>query len=176
MRADADGVQQREEVRLFDDAGAVLADLDLDEHRHGNALLRKDGLRRFHLTRRVHAKRDLHALLRQRRDAAELRLADDLICNKNVVQSGRRHCFGLADFRHGDTAGAGGKLHLRNLRALVRLRVRAEGHAVRVRVGLHVLQVFRQPLPVDEQRRGVEFYVSHRKNLLWSLFPSIRSI
>ena len=154
-RADADGVQQREEVRLFDDAGAVLADLDLDEHRHGNALLRKDGLRRFHLTRRVHAKRDLHALLRQRRDAAELR---------------------LADFRHGDTAGAGGKLHLRNLRALVRLRVRAEGHAVRVRVGLHVLQVFRQPLPVDEQRRGVEFYVSHRKNLLWSLFPSIRSI
>ena len=176
MRTGADAIQQREEIGFFDDAGAVLADLDLDEHRHGNALLRKDGLRCRHLTGRVHAERELHAPLRQRRDAAELRLADDLICNKNVVQSGRRHCFGFADFRHGDTAGPGGELHLRNLRALVRLRVRAEGHAVRVRVGLHVLQVFRQPLPVDEQRRGVEFYVSHRKNLLWSLFPSIRSI
>lgn len=118
----------------------------------------------------------LHAPLRQRRDAAELRLADDLIRNEEIVQPRLGHGFGFADFRHGDTAGPSGELHLRNLRALVRLRVRAEGHTVRVRVGLHVLQVFRQPLPVDEQCRGVEFYVSHRKNLLWSLFPSIRSI
>ena len=169
MRAVRDHVEQAPKIRLLNDAGAVLADLDLYKNRNGHVFRRKDPLRLRHLTRRIHAEGDTDAALYQRRDAPQLRLPHDLVCDKDVPQAVFRHHLGLAGLCHRNAAGALPELHLGDLGRFVRLCVRTELHAVFLGVALHVRQIFHQPLPVDQQSGRVQFQKLHCSRLLFAV-------
>ena len=90
------------------------------------------------------------------REPRELRGADDLVGDEHVAHAGGDERLRLADLLAADADGAALELRERDLRALVRLRVRAQrdaGAAHRVR---HQVEVALERVEVDDERRGVD--------------------
>ena len=162
MGAAFDGIQKRQEIRFLDDARAVFTDLDFNEDRNADAGFRKNTLGSFHLTGRVHAEGNRHAVFCKLRNPAQLQIAHDFVGDEDIVDAVLRHDLRLAGFCHGNAARARFQLHLRNLGAFVRFRVRAKRRAVFVCIALHVGKVPQQAGFVDQQRRGVQFGVFHK--------------
>ena len=165
VRAGAESIEKGQEIRLFDDTGAVLPDLDLDQDGDAYVLRGKDLLGLRHLAGRIDAEGDRYAARGQRGDAPQLLLADDLIGDKDILQAVFHQDLRLAGLCSSDAAGALLQLQLGDGGHFMRFGVRAELHAIAVGIALHVREIFQQPLPVDEQGRRIELIELHDGSL-----------
>ena len=122
------------------DAAAALAHIHLHQHVDLHARLRH-GLGQLHQVGRVvHA----HGHARRARQPGQQRVlggAHHLIADQDVAHAGRHEGHGLAHLLAADAARAQRQLAQRDLRALVRLGMRAQRHAMAVGPVLHGAQV-----------------------------------
>ena len=90
------------------------------------------------------------------REACQLPLADDRIADQDVVDAGVGHDLGLAELRHLHAGRAGLELDARDLRQLVRLRVRPQRDARSPRPSAAIaLDVGPHDVEVDDDLRRV---------------------
>ena len=133
------------------DAAAPLADIDLDEHIDRAAR----GLHRARQTidaeRRINRDREVHAV-RQRGNAREAVFGDHLVADEDVGDALRRERLGFRGLLHAHADRAGGHLQARDLRALVRLRVRPQPQAAFTREPGHARDVALHRVEIDHER------------------------
>ncbi len=150
-----DHLRDRHGRRARRGAAAMRADVDLDEDvdRHtGGPRRRADVPDGSGIVGE-------HADLRPRRhrcEARELPLADDLVGDEHVANAGGDEGLGLADFLAADADRAALDLGMRDVRALVRLRVRAQRNAGAAHGVRHQVEVALERVQVDDERRGVD--------------------
>ena len=87
---------------------------------------------------------------------ADLDRSHDLVGDQDVANARGGHHLGLAQLRARDADRAGGDLHPRNLRRLVRLRMRPPRDAMRAAGGDDPRDVGLHDVEIDQQRRGVQ--------------------
>ena len=141
------------------DAAAMKADVHLDQH---------VDLALVHAHQARPAPRDIEVVDDEREPRAIEELEDaggvgrvDRVGKPDVVDAGRGEDFGLAELRAADADRAARDLHAREVRRLVRLGVRPEADAPRVRRRLHAVDVLLEARLVDEDRRGAEVAELH---------------
>ena len=100
----------------------------------------------------VEAQRD-RGILCQRREAAQLALADDLVAHQHVLHAAAHQRLGLADLLHALPDRALRDLPERNGCALMRLGVRSHADAGRPRELRHLGDVAVERIEVDDERR-----------------------
>ena len=150
-----DGLRDSHRRRARRDAAAIRADIDLDQYGDADAC----GTRRGTDTGdggNVVGQHGHRGLLRHCREARELRRSDDLVGDEHVPDAGGDERLRLADLLATDADGAALELRERDLRALVRLAVRAQRDTRAAhRVG-HQVEVALERVEVDDQRRSVD--------------------
>ena len=98
----------------------------------------------------------IFAFLASRGEACELLLADDLVGDEHVANAGGDERLGLADLLAADADRAALDLRVRDVRALVRLRVRAQRDAAAAHGVGHQVEVALERVEVDDERRRVD--------------------
>ena len=151
--------------RVGIDAAAMKADVNF--HEHIELPFRGDHRgrpRRGHVAV-VHDDREANPAIEQRNDARGVG-GIDRIGQPDVGNTRLGEHFSLAELRAAHASRAGVELHLRNGRALVRLRVRSQTHARARRERLHRGDVVLETRAIDEDsgsRDGGEIHVGSEK-------------
>ena len=145
----------RSRRRTGRDTASVRADVDLDQYRDRHAGGDRGGADLADDVRIVGEHGD-RGLLRHGGEARELRRADDLVGDEHVAYAGGDEGFGFADLLAADADGAALDLRERDVRAFVRLAVRAQrdgGAADRIR---HQVEIALERVEIDDERRRVD--------------------
>src|SRR5690349_8534984 len=162
-RGVGDALRELARRRARRDAAALHADVDLDHRLHLDAEVPGHPRRGVDLLGRVEAQ--THSSVgRERREAAELRLANDLVAHQHVPHAGLHQRLGLAHLLAALPDRAGGDLLQRDRRTFVRLRVRAQPDAALAREVRHLADVALEGAELDDERRRVDF-VDRRADL-----------
>ncbi len=154
-RGTRDRLRERHRRRARRDAAAMRADVDLHVDVQRAPGQRGGGREVRDHARVVHEDADGRRL-RERREARDLRRRHDLVGDEHVGDAGRDERRGFVHLLATDADGAPRDLCLRDVDALVRLRVRAQREARAVhRVG-HEVEVVLERVEVDDQGRCVD--------------------
>ncbi len=150
-----DDLRERHRGRSRRDAAAIHADLDLDQHVERRARCFRRCTEMADVRRVV----DQHAnrrFVRHRREPRELRRADDLVGDEHVADARCHERFGFPYLLAADADRPALDLLLRDVGALVRLRVRTERDAGAARRMGHQVEVALEGIEVDHERGGVD--------------------
>jgi hypothetical protein len=109
------------------DTASIRTDIDFDKHVERDAEIARGGAKCFHIFRVIDAYGDPR-LLRKGSEAPELRRADHLVCNQDIVDAAFDQRFGFAHFLTAHAYGPERDLAHRDLRALVAFGVRPNFH------------------------------------------------
>ena len=154
-RLRGDGLDQPQHRVDTRHAAAALADVDLHQHRQAAAGRRRGHAQVGHLLRMVHAHAQAAVpgqLRQQRRLGGPAGLVADVDVGDASLQEGQRLAHLLAADAHRPTL----QLRQRDGRCLVRLGMRAQGHAGGVGRGLHGIEIALEHVQVQHQGRGVD--------------------
>ena len=102
---------------------------------------------------------------------ADLDRSDDLIGDQDVANARSGHHFGLTQLRARDSDRAGRELHVRNLRCLVRLRMRPPSDTMRTARGDDPRDVRFHDVQIDQER----WRIQRRLGLADQVMRQIRS-
>ena len=176
---DLDGREARERLRELERAGgrrlagAVQADVQLDEQLRRRAAALQRGREPLGRREAVDRDRQLHAVGGESGEALPLVRPERRVVHEDARRAGLLEDLGLARLRDREAAGAELELPQPDLGRLVRLRVRPERDPVRVGVGLQVLQVGLEPVEVDHRDRRLD--LAQRPADLRASSSSVRS-
>src|SRR5882672_358499 len=131
---------------------AINIDLDIDRNPSFSRRLRQPP--RSFFTVAVH--RHAPCSRSQRGNALPLRLADNRICNADILDSRCRERLSLAYLGTDDPTCTGCQLHASDLGDLVRLDVRTKPDSAPIGVGLPLSNILLQPIQVNERHWSVQ--------------------
>src|SRR2546423_385616 len=94
--------------------------------------------------------------LRQRREARQFRLADDLVRYEHITDAAVDQRLRFRDLLAADADRAMGDLALGDLRTLVRLRMRAHAHRTAFHRAGERAQIALESIQLEDQRRRVD--------------------
>src|SRR5881296_931715 len=143
-------------------AGAPVADVDVDHHVEGHAVLDGRARERVHVLGVVDDDHRVRRLGHQAREPADRARRHHLRGDQEAMDAEARHHLGLAELRARDAEGAGGDLPARDLGTAMGLGVRAQLLAGGAHVLRHALQIPLEAIHVEQQRGRRDLVTRHR--------------
>src|SRR5438128_1093314 len=143
-------------------AGAPVADVDVDHHVEGHAVLDGRARERVHVLGVVDDDHRVRRLGHQAREPADRARRHHLRGDQEAMDAEARHHLGLAELRARDAEGAGGDLPARDLGTAMGLGVRAQLLAGGAHVLGHALQIPLEAIHVEQQRGRRDLVTRHR--------------
>src|SRR5256884_1303134 len=144
-------------------AGAPVADVDIDHHVEGHAVLDGRARKRVHVLGVVDDDHRVGRLGHQAHEAADRARRHHLRRDEQAADAEARHHLRLAELRARDADRAGGDLLVRDLGAAMRLGVRPELLAGRAHVLGHALEIALEAIHVEQERGRRNLVARHRE-------------